>query len=90
MRIPIDYLLNFFSCKTMTQDSTPSPKCHCYPWIGYLFFIVLLVGTFALGMMIVSVNERRAESAKRGILFDIPATEMDAAVWGRSFPRQYE
>jgi nitrite reductase (cytochrome c-552) len=72
----------------MTKDS--APNCQCYPWIGYLFFFVLLAGTFVLGMMIVSVSERRAEHAKRSMLIDIPAKEMDAAVWGRNFPRQYD
>jgi nitrite reductase (cytochrome c-552) len=58
--------------------------------MGYLFFFVLLIGTFVLGMLIVSVNERRVESTKRSVLLEIPPVEMDAAVWGRSFPRQYD
>ena len=74
----------------MTQNCTPTSNCPACPWIGYLFFFVLLAGTFVLGMMIVSVNERRTESAKRSMLYEIPAAEMDAAVWGRNFPRQYD
>jgi nitrite reductase (cytochrome c-552) len=58
--------------------------------MGYLFFIAALIGTFVLGMMIMSVNERRSESAKRSTLFEVGPNEMDAAVWGRSFPRQYD
>ena len=75
----------------MTNTPQSSNCCCCsYPWIGYLFFLAVLVGTFVLGMMIVSVNERRAESTKRSVLFEVGPEEMDAAKWGRSFPRQYE
>ena len=74
----------------MAENTSSTPNCQCTPWIGYLFFFVLLVGTFVLGMVIVSVNERRVESAKRGMLFEIPPAEMEAAVWGQNFPRQYD
>ena len=80
------------------DHSTPEPsKCQqssngqpCCPWMGYIFFFAVLVGTFVLGMLIMSVNERRAESAKRSVLFEVEPAEMDAAKWGRSFPRQYD
>ena len=75
----------------MTEPSPSSPQCcQSCPWIGYLVFLVILVGTFVLGMLVVSVNERRAEAVKRNVIFEIPSAEMDAAVWGRNFPRQYE
>ena len=76
--------------ETMTENTPKTQDCPCRIWIGYLFFIVLLVGIFILGMLIMSVSERRAESAKRNTLYEIPPVEMDAAVWGRSFPRQYD
>ena len=65
-------------------------NCPCFPWIGYLFFVVLMAGTFVLGMLIVSVSERRVESAKRSMLHEIQPAEMDAAKWGINYPRQYE
>ena len=74
----------------MTNTSPQPQSCQPCPWIGYLFFLAVLIGTFVLGVMIASVNERRAESAKRSALFEIGQNEMDAAVWGRSFPRQYD
>jgi len=58
--------------------------------MGYLFFLAALIGTFVLGMLIMSVTERRTESAKRSILHEIKPAEMDAAKWGLSFPRQYD
>ena len=75
----------------MTENaSSSSPCCQSIPWIGYLFFLAALVGTFVLGALVVSINERRAEAVKRNIIHEIPPVEMDAAVWGRNFPRQYE
>ena len=69
-----------------TPPSTPSPCCQSFPWIGYLFFIVVLVGTFVLGILVVRVTERRAESVKRNIIFPIKPAEMDAAEWDVTFP----
>ena len=76
----------------MTEtSSSPSQCCQSIPWIGYLVFIIALVGTFVLGMMVVSVNEKRAQHAKRNVLFEIKPEELtDAAAWGRNFPRQFE
>ena len=34
--------------------------------------------------------ERRAEAVKRSALFEIGPKEMDAEVWGRNYPRQYD
>jgi nitrite reductase (cytochrome c-552) len=73
------------------MSNTPSsPCCQSFPWIGYLFFVVVLVGTIVLGILVVQVTQRRAEAVKRNIIFPIPPAEMDAAVWGKNFPRQYE
>jgi len=76
----------------MTQSaSSPSQGCQPIPWIGYLFFIVVLIGTFVLGMVVVSVNQKRAQHTKRNVLFEIkPEEMMEATAWGRNFPRQYE
>ena len=70
--------------------SPPAPKRPCFPWIGYLFFFAALVGTVVLGILFLSVTERRAEAVKRNMLFEIKPAEMEAEVWGRNFPRQYE
>ncbi len=57
---------------------------------GFLFFLIVAAVAFGLGMMIVSVSERRAEAVKRNLLHEIGAKEMDAAKWGLDFPRQYD
>ena len=74
----------------MSENCQKPSNCVCYPWIGYLVFLILLVGTFVLGMLIMSVGERRAESVKRSALFEIEPNEMDAAKWGQNYPRQYD
>ena len=74
----------------MTETSPKPQCCLALPWLGYLLFFIVLVGTVLLGIMIISVTERRAESVKRTMLYEIPPYEMDASVWGRNFPRQYD
>ena len=75
----------------MTETAPSSSQgCQSIPWIGYLFFVLVLIGTFVLGMLVVSVAERRAQHIKRNVIHEIGPAEMDAAVWGRNFPRQYE
>jgi len=76
----------------MTQTSPQPQGCSSSscPWVGYLFFFIVLAGTFFLGILVVSVTERRAESVKRSMLHEIKPAEMDAAVWGLNFPRQYD
>ena len=75
----------------MTENSSsPSSCCPSAPWIGYLFFLVILAGILVLGVLLLSVTERRAEAVKRGIILEIKPAEMDAAVWGRNFPHQYD
>ncbi len=59
-------------------------------FLGLLFLVIIAAAAFALGLLLVSVTERRAEAVKRSALFEIPPKEMDAAVWGRNYPRQYD
>ena len=75
----------------MMENPSSQPQCcRALTWLGYLLFLAVLVGTVVLGLLIVSVTERRAEAVKRAVLFEIKPAEMDAAAWGRNFPRQYE
>ena len=81
----------YFTEKIMTETTSSSSQCcQSIPWVGYLFFIVVLIGTFVLGMLVVSVAERRAQHVKRNVIHEIKPDEMDAAKWGLNFPRQYE
>jgi len=75
----------------MTEPTASPPQsCQPIPWIGYAFFVIVLIGTFVLGMLAVSVAERRAQHVTRNFVHEIGPAEMDASVWGRNFPRQYE
>ncbi len=68
----------------MTEANRPSF------FIGLLFFLFVAMTTLIVGLLIVSVTERRGEAAKRSALFEIKPKEMDAAEWGKSYPRQYD
>ncbi len=70
-------------------DNTNLPKPPS-TLLGYLFFLVACAAFFALGLLLVSVTERRAESVKRNALHEIAPVEMEAAKWGRNYPRQYD
>ncbi len=59
-------------------------------FLGYALFFVAFVAVIVLGLMLVSVTDRRGEAAKRNALHEIAPVEMDAAKWGRNYPRQYD
>jgi nitrite reductase (cytochrome c-552) len=71
-------------------NNSSTPYNTSFPWIGYLFFLVVLVGVFVLGVLVVSITERRAESVKRNVIHEIKPAEMEASVWGQNYPRQYD
>ncbi len=58
------------------------------PWIA---FGVTMVATFGLGMIVVTVMERRWETVRPQLVVqDIGEWETDNAVWGSNYPREYE
>lgn len=60
-------------------------------WLKWAIFFVCLVGVFVLGMAIVLVLERKAETRLAPVVsLNIPENETDPAVWGRVFPREYD
>lgn len=58
--------------------------------LGYLIFFAACAAVVVLGLLLVSVTDRRVEAAKRNALFEIAPVEMDAEKWGRNYPRQYD
>jgi nitrite reductase (cytochrome c-552) len=58
---------------------------------GWLILIGSALGVFALGLLASSITERRAERAFTRVQFMKPIAEWesDNAVWGASFPREY-
>ena len=72
------------------MSDTPTPSKQPSTLLGYLFFFVACCAFFVLGLLLVSVTEKRAEAVKRNALHEIAPVEMDAAKWGRNYPRQYD
>ena len=59
-------------------------------WVGLLFLLLIAGIVFGLGMLAVSITERRAEAVKRTALHEIAVKEMDAEKWGLNYPRQFD
>lgn len=59
--------------------------------LGWFVFFGAMLGVFALGMLASSVTERRSERAISRVQFMKPIGEWEAdnAVWGASFPREF-
>ncbi|MEK7282015.1 MAG: ammonia-forming cytochrome c nitrite reductase subunit c552 [Chloroflexota bacterium] len=54
-------------------------------------FIVGIGIMAALGTLLVTIQNHKSESAQYPLkAVDIPSDELDPAVWGRNFPRQYD
>lgn len=76
---------------TSPEHSTENSARKTPPvWVGYLFFLIVAVAAFVIGLLVVSVTERRAEAFKRHALHEIAPVEMDAEKWGLDYPRQYD
>ncbi|MCX7428526.1 MAG: ammonia-forming cytochrome c nitrite reductase subunit c552 [Planctomycetia bacterium] len=73
------------------MNAEPPPTAKQPPaWRGWLVFLVVLVGTFLLGALAVSVLERREEARIPPPLMPIAAMEVDSAKWAVNYPREYD
>lgn len=60
-------------------------------WAPWVVFGGCLLGTFVLGMLTISIMERRWETYRPQVaVVAIGQWETDNAVWGRNYPREYE
>jgi nitrite reductase (cytochrome c-552) len=77
----------------MTTDSVPTPPAprRMPRWLGPLLFF-LVAGMVALvGLLAVSINERRWESLRPTMVLNpVDEWEPDSAAWGRNYPREYD
>lgn len=56
-----------------------------------VIFIGAVVLTAGIAALLVNINERQAEARQSPLrVVEIPADEIDPAVWGQNFPMQYE
>lgn len=59
-------------------------------WVGWVVFVVLLVGTFALGLLVSSIVTRRQEGLPPQPPRPIARWESDSRKWAENFPREYD
>ena len=60
-------------------------------WVGPVLFVLSAMVVVLLGMLAVSIMERRWESTRPAlVLKPIAGWEPDNAVWGQNYPREYE
>lgn len=59
-----------------------------------VLYVLILVGaialTFGITMLLVNITERQTEAIASPQLVEIAANEIDPAVWGQNYPRQYD
>ncbi len=67
--------------------STPSRRT--WLWVGLAFVagLVIMAGVAAL---LVNIQSRMNESKVSGQIIPIAENELDPAVWGQNYPRQYD
>jgi nitrite reductase (cytochrome c-552) len=72
------------------QPNKPSPV-HLPLWAGGLIILLCAAVVALLGLLAVSIMERRWEAQRPSLVFrPIAEWEPDNAVWGQNYPRQYE
>ncbi len=59
-------------------------------WRGWAVLGIALAATFLLGMVAVSIIQRRQEAQVPSPLVPVCPWEVDSSRWGASFPRQYD
>jgi len=70
--------------------STNSVERH-WRWVGLAVFLLALCAVGVLGLLAVSIMERRWESQRPSlVLVPIGKWETDNAKWGRNYPREYD
>jgi nitrite reductase (cytochrome c-552) len=59
-------------------------------WLGWALFLVAAVATLLLGLLAVSILQRREEAKARPPLVELAQFEADSSRWGENYPRQYD
>jgi nitrite reductase (cytochrome c-552) len=76
----------------MTTQSTPNPQSPRRPILWLIIaFIAGAIIMATLAALLVNIQQRKAEAVEYPLLVvEIAADELDPAVWGQNFPRQYD
>jgi nitrite reductase (cytochrome c-552) len=74
----------------MPDNSTQySPSPQPPAWRGWALLILASIATFLLGILGTSIMDRREEARERLPLKSIGKWEVDNAIWGENYPREY-
>ncbi len=74
----------------MSAVTPPSRSRWQWVWLVLAFGVGAMVMA-GLAALLVSIQERKNEAAQFPLkLIEIPPGELDPAIWGRNFPRQYD
>jgi nitrite reductase (cytochrome c-552) len=68
------------------QNTNPSKSSAL---LGLALLIIAMIATFLLGFLGTSIIERREEARERLPMKTIGQWEVDSAVWGENYPREY-
>jgi nitrite reductase (cytochrome c-552) len=73
----------------MTQSSQSTPPKRNFGWLIAAFIGGALIMA-AVGALLINIQNRKTEAAVNPQIIPISAGELDPAVWGQNFPRQYD
>jgi len=73
----------------MTQSSQSTPPKRNFGWLIAAFIGGALIMA-AVGALLINIQNRKTEAAVNPQIIPISTGELDPAVWGQNFPRQYD
>lgn len=73
----------------MTEPLQPNPPKRNWGWIVAAFVVGAAIMA-AVGALLLNIQSRKAEAAVNTHLVEIANDELDPAIWGQNFPRQYD
>ncbi len=73
----------------MTEPLQPNPPKRNWGWIVAAFVVGMAIMA-AVGALLLNIQSRKAEAAVNTHLVEIADDELDPAIWGQNFPRQYD
>ncbi len=73
------------------MSEAPKERKKLPAWVGPVVFVLTVIVVVLLGLLAVSINERRWEAQRpMMVVRPIGEWETDPAVWGSNYPREYE
>src|SRR5512144_1567704 len=72
------------------MNPTPSKPRRAWLWIG-VAFVAGLAAVVGLALLLTSIQTHKAEQVQYPLkVVQVAANELDPAVWGKNYPREYD